>query len=427
MSTSKLSLAAAAIAVVCIPVGYTARMTTEGQSATRFAPPSLTGSEAAVPAGPEQAPELPDSLLVAEWKRMWEQYGSRPGDLPAFFAKVEEIEDPFRRRAFLSALIAEWARVDPAGGLAFFRGEEQRNKRWQRDLLLQEWIRRDAEGAVAGLMASGDGWEALARGQLTEIARRAPGTIPGLVAKLPGPKHMGDRKVREAFEIAAAGDLGGSRAAAEALTGPNRTQALSGVAMAWGEKDGMAALEWAQQQGEKETRFEIMRSVLRGWARTDPSAALDRVGLVPVGGDGNYLASSTGARVLREAAKENFEATVEWLRENPGKLGSQDLIGLSEAAQRRLVADPAGFLSRHESQGSLGLLMPALSSALLNGAGGVRLDVWEWLRTAPENEATGRLRANLLGGLGWQSRRRPFAWSTRCRRAKRGPARCRIP
>ena len=404
MSTSKLTLAAAAIAAVCIPVGYTARLSTEPGDGSAVVSPraELTvdgeGGEESAP------PELPDTVLVAEWKRLLAEHGRGPEDLPRLHAVLEKFDDPFRKRAFLSALIAEWARVDGPGALAFFREHQGRDLRWQKDLLLEEWIKRDPEGAIEGMMASGEGWESLVRGQLVRIARRAPGRVPGLIAQLPEAEGDWDKRVRDAYEIVARSDLGGSRAAAEALSGPNRSQALSGVAMVWAERDGAAALGWAQELASDE-RFEVMRSVLVGWARTDARAALDRIELVPVGGDGMYFGSGTGAKVLREAAKADFEATLDWLRENGNKLGREELIGLSEAVKSRLVADPAGFLGRHEAEGTLPPLMSAISSALLNDASSVRLEIWEWLKSAPSTEMTKRLRSHVLGGLGWQQPR----------------------
>ena len=139
--------------------------------------------------------------------------------------------------------------------------------------------------------------------------------------------------MREAYEILAGRDLQGTRRAAEALAGPNRRQALSGVAMTWAEKNGPAALEWAESLKEDGDRYDAMRAVLLGWARTDPHAALDRIGLVPVGGNQMHYASTTGARVLREASKADFEATVAWLRANSGKVGYEDLIGMSQGGR----------------------------------------------------------------------------------------------
>ncbi len=60
-----------------------------------------------------------ESPLIAEWENLREQHGGAAADPSALYLAVKEIKDPFRRRAFRAALIAEWATSNPQAALAF--------------------------------------------------------------------------------------------------------------------------------------------------------------------------------------------------------------------------------------------------------------------------------------------------------------------
>ncbi len=154
--------------------------------------------------------------------------------MPALYKAITEIKDPFRRRAFQSALVAEWVQLDAPGGLKFYLGKgPDKNQRRQ---FIEEWLALDANAAADGLLASGPGWESVARDCLPEFARRAPSRLAEIVARLPEGDYW-NTNVRDAFAIAAGGDLSSARKAAESLSGPNREQALAGVAQAWAKND----------------------------------------------------------------------------------------------------------------------------------------------------------------------------------------------
>ena len=59
------------------------------------------------------------SALVAEWEKLREEHGGAATDWAALFLDLKKMKDPFRRRAFQAALIAEWAAGDPRAALAF--------------------------------------------------------------------------------------------------------------------------------------------------------------------------------------------------------------------------------------------------------------------------------------------------------------------
>lgn len=178
--------------------------------------------------------------------------------------------------------------------------------------------------------------------------------------------------MRDAFAILAEGGLSFARSAAEGVTGANRDQALAGVAQAWAKSDLDGAIAWAKMLPDGTDRDEVVRAAMLGRAAVDPAAALELAGTVPSGGRHAYANSTTGARVLVEAAKADFDSTVAWLAAHPGRFGREDLMGLSHVVTERLNADAAGFLARHAEDGSLAALVPAIESAILNNASGQR-------------------------------------------------------
>jgi RNA polymerase sigma factor (sigma-70 family) len=398
MSTSKAFLIAAGlVAVCCIPIGYKISGNSGAPRADVTAEPESTNSVVAAQAAQSN---FETNALFAEWRDLHKKYGTNAEAMPQILKAINVMTDPFHRQGFRSALIAEWVQVDPAGGLAFFLQKGRDGS--QRRQFFQEWLAKDPGAAVNALLAGGNGWDALARESLTDIARKAPTSVPQIAAKLPATDDYWDTSVRDAFAILAEGGLSAARKVAEALTGPSRDQALEGIAKAWAKSDLDAAINWAKGLPDGTDRNEVIRAALLGKATVDPGAALDKVSLVPAGGREAHFASTTGARVLHEAASANFDATVAWLTTNPGRLGGQELIGLAYPVTERLNADPTGFLSAHVADGSLMPLVPAIDSALMNSAGGQKAAVWDWLKTQPQTEAVTEIRRSILSSASYQ-------------------------
>jgi RNA polymerase sigma factor (sigma-70 family) len=416
MSTSKSFLIAAAlVAVACIPVGY--------QLSTGRASLAQTNVVAGVQAPQTNVQTVPptfeNSALFAEWRELHQKHGTNAAAMPALHKAIADLKDPFRRRAFHAALVAEWAQVDPAGGLQFFLAKGRDGG--QRRQFVEEWLARDPRAAVDALLSSdGPGWEAIARACLPEIARRAPARVAAVAARLPAAESYWDTNVRDAFAIAAEGDLNSARSAAEAMTGVNRDQALAGIAKVWAKNDLNATIAWAKALPDGTDRDEIIRVALVGKAAVDPAAALDLVGIVPAGGRNAYFAVTTGARVLAEAAKTDFDATVAWLTAHPGRLGRNELEGLSQAVTDRLNADAPSFLSAYASSDSLSPLLPAIQSALLNSASGQRPIIWDWLKTQPEYETTKALKNYVLMSAAWQDPDLALHWANELPRTAEG-------
>jgi hypothetical protein len=335
------------------------------------------------PAPVEELTAPPDgqSAFLAEWARFRQEHGE--ADLSTVYLAIKDEKDAFRRRAFRSALIAEWVTRDPKVAFTFL----QQKDNGQTGQLIREWLRLDPDGAITTILASGDKAKGGLRGVLSEVARLAPTRLAEVVSALPKSDSRWDTTAQDAFAVLGAKDPTAARTAAESVTGPLRGQALAGVAKAWAEKDGPAAIAWAQAMPAGEDRDGVLKAALVGWAKTDPVAALDKIDLAPPGGEENYYASDVGAQVLREAGKKDWDATLLWLREHPGKLGQSSYTGLESVISHRLNTDVSGTLRNLADSGLPGVEM-MLSNSLLNDGYAQRDNVWAWLDQQPSNSFT---------------------------------------
>ena len=397
MSTSKTFLITAAlVGAMCIPIGYQIHHSAPApalHNAEELQPdPALSPTHA--------APSYENSFLFAEWRYLHEQHGTNAEAMPLLHKAIGEMKDVFRRNAFRAALVSEWVQVDPAGGLKFLMGKG--SDATERRQFFEEWLARDPRAAVDALIHAGKGWEPIARESLSAIARQVPAAVPDVTSRLPKSNNYWDTSIRDAFAVLAEGGFVSARKAAEAITGPNREQALAGVARLWGKSDLDGAIAWAKALPEGTDRDEVIRSALVGRAAVDPTGALQLAGTVPAGGREMYFATTTGARVLAEAAKTDFNATVAWVAANPGRFGHEDLVGLARTVTEQMNADPGAFLSARVADGSLGAILPAISSALLNEAGGQRAAVWDWIKAHPGSETTESLKEQVLSSGAWQ-------------------------
>ncbi|MES2708340.1 MAG: sigma-70 family RNA polymerase sigma factor [Verrucomicrobiota bacterium] len=390
MTSSKLSFCTAALAVAaCLPLGYAVHRGTEPP------PPSAGeargGTLAAASASPDSA--FKDSALFAEWLRLHEEHGHDAAAMPALFQAIQEGPDPFRRRAFRSALVAEWAQVDPAGGLDFLLLDQNGDEHTPRQLFGQ-WLKRDPQAAMAKLRTTGAAGDTLAAQMLTDIAKAAPEEVPAIAAKLPPAKNR-DRApaVADAFAFYAEKNPEAARAAAEALAGHYRGEALEGVAKAWAKRDMDAVIAWTATLPDGTDRDSVLRSALAGLASVDPAAALEKIGIVPPGGQGS--SDTTADRLMGAIGEKDFDIAARWLRDHPGKTPGQNHQGLAHAAGLALNADPVAFLDRQLAEGTLKTIGQAVNLALMGDANSQLGKVWEWLKQHPDEASLEHLRESV--------------------------------
>ncbi len=385
-----------------IPLGWKAR---EPDAAT--AAPVPVVHQTIRPADPIAV--FASSALLKEWLRLHKLHGTDAAAMPSLYEDIAAVKDTFHRRALRSALLAEWAAVDPQGAFHHLLAKHQNDQARQ---MMREWLALEPSAAAAHLAANMNGAESLARELLKDLAALAPEHFAGIARQLAPPPSQWDRTVAEAFTVFAAKNPDAARAAAESLTGANLVQALSGVARGWAEKDGRAAFAWARTLTEGPERDGALRGSLIGWAKTDPVAALNNIEAAPPGKVEMMFASDTAAQVLRAASDRDFDATLAWLAENGGKFGRESWMGLTEALQKRLAGDPAALLGFVVSQPPALRhgLYEALDSVMLNEGYAQRDAVWSWLTAQPAGETAERLRSMMLRTAAWKDPELAMEW-----------------
>lgn len=392
--TASSYLVATITAVAFIPLGWKAREPAPSASAaSTSAMPKLTP-----PADPFGL--FANSVLLREWRRLHEIHGTDAAAMPGLYKDIAAVEDAFQRRALRSALLAEWAVVDPAGGFRHLLEKKQNEHATQ---MMREWLALDPAAAASHLAANVKGAEGMARELLREIAALAPEQMVEIARQLPAPRE-GDRHMAEAFAVYAAKNLDAARAAAGSLTGASRASALTGVAQIWAEKDGDAALEWASSFTEGSESDGALRGVLIGWAKSDPIAALNNLETTLHRVDKTGFYSNTAGMVLEVAAEKNLDATIAWLVDKPGKIRHEMWPGLSSALDKKLADGPENFMSWMASQPEAvrSGLATAFDSMIVNNGYPFKDAIWNWLEQQPRDKFTDNLRGMVLRATAWK-------------------------
>ncbi len=369
-------------------------------------PPPVTVSEPVAETSTLTLPDAAASGLIAEWETLLAEHGPSNGSLASVYEVIKGMDDDFRRRAFRGALITEWVERDPSAALAYLRAHDSGRV----TQCLRVWLHTDPDNAIAAMLADGDGLKVSVKSLIREVAELAPDAVPELAQHVKNTSSWSS-PVREAFTELSERDASGALAKCEALTGPQRTEALQGIAEGWARVNGPEALAWAQSLDESDdAKGSVMRRLLVGWAKADPAAALDRIELAPPGGDAMEFANDTGGQVLRAAAEADFDATLAWLGDNVGKLGHEALGGLSREVGKRLKEDPIGMLDTIRDHPAHADLMPALNSQLLNEGYAQRDAVWQWLRGQDDSEMVKEVRSRLMRSAAWKEPQVAIAW-----------------
>ncbi len=405
MQTMKLSIPLGLLAGAALPLslGYLASEQPLGKTSE---PPSSL-----ILASPEiSLPSAQMSELMAEWERMRSEHGPDTGSMPALYEIVAAIDEDFKRRTFRAILLAEWAEIDPQGALRYF-GSAERQDHERVAQILALWLKRDSETAIEAMKASSS--ETVHHrigGMLDLVAEVAPARLREL-ASMVDSKNDWDTRVRDAFAVAARNDLASALESAQGVEGAVRGEALAGIALAWAEEDADAALAWVTALEPSEDRAEALRNLLVGWAKSDPVAALDRLDLAPPGGGHRAIFNTeTAEHVLRAASQTDFNATLDWLADNPDAITSKGYHGLTDALRGRLADDVPGTLTLMQEHPASATLVQALRSELLNGSSERQEEVWEWAASQPASAFISRVKQEVFGAASWHRPDKAVEW-----------------
>ncbi len=401
LMTMKLTLLTGLIAGVALPLslGY---LEERDQDAAPL-PVSLPS-----PAFEIALPEPAMSELMAEWVKMRDRHGPDSGSMPEFYEAIEDLDDDFRRRAFRTAFIAEWATLHPREALEHFHGKKDGRRSTD---VLRIWLENDPSEAIAAMIRTGPDLGEPIADVLEDVAEQAPHELARLA---PLAKGRFTNPVQEAFAIAARANLNAMRTAALGVEGPARKQALAGVAQAWAESDGPVALTWAQALEPSEDRSRTLRHLLIGWAQSDPGTALDHLHLAPPGGSSsNQMITErlTSELVLEAAAQADFDGTLAWLSENPNPFETDSLMGLNKPLHQRLIADLPATLAMIRDHEARSYLENALGSVLMNDGAGQMDEAWNWATAEPAGEFTSALKRRLIGNVISTDPDKALAWA----------------
>jgi len=396
MTSSKLTLTTAAIiTAVCIPAGYTARalIPTDGKQATGRISTTM------IPKRREANDHTP-SPLVREWQQLLASIQNNPKAFPDLYQTITQLPGNLRREAFLSLLIVEWAKLDPVNGLAFVR--QQNHSRWQQELFAKEWINRDIHAAIDGLLKGGPGWDYFSNAQLADlkegdswsylayshlkdIVENAPERFVSVVNALPIHRFSScTHPFATYFRI----NPKAAHEAANQLTGKRREQALSGIAMSWGEEDLPAALAWAEKNNDPKLRITLMEAAFDSLKRTNPLRALELLN------DQSFNTTSLGKSAIYYLAQKDFTAAINWIGKNPGRRYEENL---TSEFNHRLNENPLALLASIEKADAFESTASVLAAcSQLRNPSEIRVAIWNNSLELKNTRGTRKLRKEIV-------------------------------
>lgn len=383
-ATKNVLIVSLLVTAISIPAGYKLSQVYSKQKSR-----SAVASRVAKPIAD---PDFESSLL-AEWRQLHATYGSDAAAMPRLFDAISKLIDASRRLAFRGALLSEWLQVDAQGAFAFFDHEGDNKLRLE---FVRQWLKIDPHGVATLLLTADKKWDYPTRESLMDFARLSPSEMPALVEHLPVVESPWGSDVSDGFAVLAKGSLVDAVRAAEQLKGPNRNQAISGVARTWAQVNLEEAIAWSRNLPPGIDSNEVIRNALIGRAFIDPAGAMEQIGLVPEGGRNGFQATTTGARVITEAVKSHFEETLSWLASHPGKFSYGDLEGIYHEVSKRMQASAPDFLNARVEDGTLPTVAAALASYSMNSDTSQKTALLKWLQTQPVDQTTSRITSDVM-------------------------------
>ena len=393
VKSSKISLAVAAlVGVVSIPVGYGVsgllKRDREGNPGKPLSERVVVENQIS-----RESIVIPPSRVGEEWARLQERFGVEAEAMPLIYEEISLLKDEFLRDALSSLLMAKWVRVDGVGGFDFLR--KKKDQTWK-VAFVEEWLRFDADVAIAGIQATDKRWSRHLTAAAVELAKQAPDFyLKNFQRLIP----RSEESAEIALEILAKYDAVTLReAAVDALAKKKRADyfenALAKAMKQWGENEGATAFQWAlDYKGEGAKKAQA--GALTGWARVAPRAALDQFAELRFKEE-RYLSDGGGRdfffKFLPTVAEAHLEETLLWCQESAEMESLFVRSCLSTIGRVGLAQEPEAFLDRLQS---LDLLDDFAEAGMTSYAAQNWRPIYQWL----QNQPAGNTRSKLLNGL----------------------------
>lgn len=349
MNSKFSTMIAVTVSLAAVPAGYGIREAIERREVAQRPVSLVTGEVDASSLDELRRRPLPPSQVVDEWQRLLEVHGKTGSGMVAINKEVGTMEDGFIRKALKSVLITEWVRVDARGGFdVLFNGRD-----WEsRDLLLEEWMKADPQEALTAIIAwtEEDAERWFPSNAALVLAERSPDLFIEALSQFrfqvgtSGPTTEGLALIasQRPFEL---------RDAALKLEGEGQRVVLSAALKGWAETDPLAALKWIQANEAADERVQSERffAVASGWSEERPEEFLAKLDSIcearPKSWERGSLYSRLATLALAEVAKEDLEGAFLWWGKNRDKVRMEQVhFEMASVIRGEVTRDPGRMI-----------------------------------------------------------------------------------
>ena len=384
MNSSKISLTVAALlGVAAIPAGYGMRALLTKESRP---PAGLISSSTSISSQPfdRDSISIPPSEVVTEWKRLQKEYGTNPESMPQLYTHIESLPEGFLKEGLLSVLVTEWVATDARGGFDFFRkrkdGEWRREEAWK-TAFLEEWLKTDSSGAIAGVKATGKKWGSHFDNVAIVLAQQAPDFFIDHLDEI-SLSNAGVSARKEALLILAEHDFVALREAAVAVNSPLRALGIGKAVQVWAAQDWRQAMDWVLAYNGKDEE-DVLDAALIGLATVDP------VNTLREGGEHLISNRMSASDYIATAGAQDLDGTLSWYFENLSKGIHTYDSAMRPVVSNALSKDPIAFLNRLESLEQFETLAPVFDRMLVGDYDFFYRwqEISRWLNARPESKS----------------------------------------
>ncbi|HPA19013.1 MAG TPA: hypothetical protein PLU30_14790 [Verrucomicrobiae bacterium] len=285
---------------------------------------------------------LEDTDLIQRGMRLLKLLeGLNPNNLDSVLAAFNEVSgDSFENLEAYRFLIYAWSRFDPKAAMGYAIEKLGMRGTFVAQPAMANWVRTDAEGALAWAKSLGGNQSQFAvGGVLYQLASIDPAQAAKRLATIEG----GTSNARYAEMIAgqyARQDPVAAAAWAQTLTDPAaQRDALDRIAREWVNKDPAAAAQWVQQGAAQYDMSDAARRVAQQMAQQNPAQAIAWANQLP---QGDERVSAIASAVGQWAEKDPNSAGT-WLNSNVTAGPEGDRI-ISSYARNIANQDPAAAI-----------------------------------------------------------------------------------